>query len=171
MLEPFLVVFVCTGNICRSPMAEGILKEMLTDEAERSGALPPLQVMSAGTHAMDGFNPSEYAVMVAAEEGIDISNYISRFLTGDVVDRADLILTMERDHTEMITHVWPNASAVYDLTAFASTPGKMPVTTDIHDPIGCGKTIYRNVFSEIKREIERVAPVIIDLARKKAREG
>lgn len=161
----FLLVFVCTGNICRSPMAEGIMKNIILDRAQETGTSPNIKVISAGTHATDGYPASEHAIAVAAEEGIAIAAHHSSMLTDAVVLSSDLILTMERAHTDIIKRVWPEARTVMELKRFG---GNAAGDSDVSDPIGMGIEVYRSVFKEIQRELNRAAPLIFSMAEEKA---
>jgi glycine hydroxymethyltransferase len=76
------ILFVCTGNVCRSPMAEGLFRHAVQGRGD-------YEVISAGVGALDGQAPSGYAVQALQELGIDISKQRSCSLTGDVVERAD----------------------------------------------------------------------------------
>src|SRR6202044_1349980 len=87
------ILFVCTGNICRSPMAEGLFRHLVADRKD-------VRVASAGVHASPGQPPSTYSVEALAEIGIDISRQRSQSLTDDLVARADLIFAMTRGHLE-----------------------------------------------------------------------
>ncbi len=86
------ILLVCTGNICRSPMAEIVMRR---DFEQRDG---DVEVVSAGTGAWDGASASEGAYLVALENGLDLSNHRARLLTREVVEHSDLILTMARHH-------------------------------------------------------------------------
>jgi len=66
-LNTLVLVFVCTGNICRSPMAAGIMKECILDEVKSQGQNLPIKVISAGTHALNGYPASELAIEVAKQ--------------------------------------------------------------------------------------------------------
>jgi protein-tyrosine-phosphatase len=167
VLEPFVVVFVCTGNMCRSPLAEGTLKDLLIDEAERTTAPVPVKVISAGTHACDGCGASRNAVLVAQEAGINLEHHVSRPLDDGIVYTADLILTMERSHKEFIDRVWPGLHTVHVLKQYSRTPDETRAP-DIKDPIGSNMAVYHDIFNEIRDEVVRVAPVIIGLARKRS---
>ena len=80
-----MILFVCTGNICRSPMGEALLRHSLT----AAGADHP--VASAGTHAMDGGPATGHGIEVLGDRGIDLTGHLSRHLNAEIVDGADLI--------------------------------------------------------------------------------
>ncbi len=164
-MNNFHLVFVCTGNICRSPMAEGIMKDCILDEIESGEAPLPMRVSSAGTSAVEGFSASEYAVQAAAQHGIDIKSHRSKQLSGSIVESADLMLTMDSAHTAIINQYWPGFETVYELKSYNSDrPLKNPDRTVI-DPIGMSLDIYLEVFGEIKREIDRIKQSIFADAR------
>jgi len=102
------ILFVCSGNTCRSPMAETLLRSML--EA-RLGRLPSgLEVTSGGVSAVPGASPTVQAVMVMAERGLDLSTHKARQVTADMVRQADLVLTMTRSHREALLKLAPEAA-------------------------------------------------------------
>src|SRR5437016_4971227 len=96
------ILFVCTGNICRSPMAEGLMRHVLRGNKE-------FEVISAGLNAMDGQPPSEYSLKALRELNIDISSIRSRHLTPDLVRRADVIFVMTHGHERAILSLYPSA--------------------------------------------------------------
>src|SRR5206468_63686 len=89
------ILFVCTGNVCRSPMAEGIFRQAVRGRGD-------FRVWSAGLGAMEGQPPSPYAVQAVGELGIDISNQRSRMLTLDLVQQADYIFGMTHSHIDTV---------------------------------------------------------------------
>ncbi|MBA4602949.1 low molecular weight protein arginine phosphatase [Thermoactinomyces mirandus] len=107
------VLFVCTGNTCRSPMAEALLREM----AGRNRL--PVEVKSAGVSAISGIKPSPQAVQVLKEKGIAYEHE-SQSLTPQLIDWSDLVLSMTGAHKKMIVHQFPHsAGKVYTLKEYA----------------------------------------------------
>ena len=167
MNRNLVILFVCTGNICRSPMAEGILKDMLLDEVEKNHQILPIEVMSAGIFAADSEPASRYSREISARHGISLDFHRSRQLTEQLANYADLILTMEYIHTEYIRHAWPHVDYVYEIKQYGRSVGSAEYADGIADPMGFGPDTYEAVFTDLKREIERILPTIIPLAKEK----
>ncbi len=111
---PQKILFVCTGNTCRSPMAEALFREIAG--AGESG----FQVISAGTSAGRGVPAAEEAVQVLKEKGIDLSEHQSRPITEELLKEADLILTMTRSHKESLLQLEPGVGdKVFTLKEYA----------------------------------------------------
>src|SRR5262249_9203424 len=107
-----VILFVCTGNTCRSPMAEGLCKKLL---AERVGCRPEelagrgFHVLSAGLTAFPGGKAASEAVEVGHEFGVDLSGHLSQLLTEELMTLADQIFVMTRGHERALTAQFPNA--------------------------------------------------------------
>jgi protein-tyrosine-phosphatase len=101
------ILVVCSGNICRSPIAEGLLRRALE---RRLGAAAP-SVSSAGTIAIDGGPPSEGSIVAAAERGVDIAAHVATALTDAAIRTADLCLCMAGEHRDEIAGRVPEAAA------------------------------------------------------------
>lgn len=134
------ILVVCTGNICRSPMAEGIFRRLL------AGA-PGVTVYSAGTHALIGNPATDFAVIAAAENGIDISLHRARMIGKEMVSESSLIFCMEPSHAEWVLEVDPSAhKKTFNLVEFAGHGSDL---REIADPYGCSLREYRKCFADI----------------------
>jgi len=142
------VLFVCTGNICRSPIAEGFFRRL-------TGNRKDIEVASAGVHAVRGQPPSVYAVEVCAEEGTDISDLRSQPLTGALVDRATHIFAMTGAHLETIQTLFPQSAEKTFLIREFEQPGTT-VWRDVPDPIGLGREVYEGCARIIKNALPSV---------------
>ena len=139
------ILFVCTGNVCRSPMAEGIFRQA----TQGRGAY---QVLSAGLGAPEGQPPSPYAVQAVKELGIDISGLRSRMLTPELVQQADYIFGMTHSHVDTVTLLHPQAAEkTFLLREFDETLDLFE--KDISDPIGGSYDVYVTCRDQIEQGI------------------
>src|SRR5580692_5668082 len=142
------ILFVCTGNVCRSPMAEGIFRHVMKGRRD-------INVMSAGIGAMDGQPPSPYAVQAVRELGIDISRQRSRQLTPELVQQADYIFGMTHSHVDTIFLLYPKAAEkTFLLREFDDTLDIFE--KDISDPIGGSYEVYLNCRDQIEQGIASI---------------
>ncbi len=142
------VLFVCTGNICRSPIAEGLFRRLIGNRKD-------IEVASAGVHAVRGQPPSLYAVEVCAEEGTDISDLRSEPLTPTLVNRATHIFAMTGSHLETIQTLFPHTAEKTFLLREFEEPGST-VWRDVPDPIGLGREVYEDCARIIKNALPSV---------------
>lgn len=142
MNSKFTILFVCTGNTCRSPMAEGALRVLLNKE--RPGKF---EVKSAGTGAVVGASATDYAQEAVKIWDADISEHESQQLSQELVDEADLILTMTPKHLSAVRGMLPdNPEKAYLLKNF---PDPDPEGESVDDPIGQSLDRYNETFLEI----------------------
>lgn len=186
------ILVVCTGNICRSPIAEGALRAVLV---ERLGDDAP-SVASAGTVGLEGSGAMPESVEAAAERGLDISGHAARRLVPDQIRSADLVVTMAAEHREDVVRLVPEASPrtftlkelVRLLEALPATgagggsdgvagrvadadalrrsgfPGT-PFDEDVVDPLGLPLDSYRAIAWEIDEWCRRLADSLVGGAR------
>lgn len=151
----FSVLFVCTGNSCRSPMAEGYLRARLEDEPG------DFVVASAGTAMIEGAPATTHAVDVCARRGVDISSHRSSGVTLEAMDGFDLVLAMTQEHQRWLERFSPdNADKVHLLSEYADGSD-----VDVPDPIGGELEEYESVFEMLARLIDAAVPRIVDAAR------
>src|SRR5438067_1307161 len=142
------VLFVCTGNICRSPIAEGLFRRLLGNRKD-------IEVVSAGVHAVRGQPPSRYAVQVCEDEGVDISGQRSQPISSSLIDRATHIFAMTGGHVETIQTMFPQSADKTFLLREFEEPGTT-VWRDVPDPIGLGREVYEDCAHIIKNALPSV---------------
>lgn len=151
------ILFVCTGNSCRSVMAEGFLRQLLKEKSKNG-----IEVASAGVAGFSGYPPTDETILVMKEEGIDVKDSRSTPLTQDLVNRVDLILAMQNIHVEDILNKAPQAkNKVYLLREFTKDNSlKTGLNLEIPDPISQPMPVYKRVSEVIKRNVKKLAEMI-----------
>jgi protein-tyrosine-phosphatase len=159
------VLFVCTGNTCRSAMAEGIFKKILKERTEDDSKF---NILSAGIYALPGMSPTPEAIKVMAEQGIDISQHHAQELQEELIKKADLILVMTNEHKEYIHKEFPFTRNKTFLLKKFTLNNKSKSNQDnernyeIIDPIGRTIEFYRIVARELKENLEKIIDKIIE---------
>ena len=153
MTEPFRIVFVCTGNVCRSPMAETFLKNALDER----GLASPVEVLSAGTAAVLGQTASSSSVSACRPYGVSLGTFRSTPLTLELCEAAHLLLVMDYPHREYVEEHFPDcADKIRLLGSFLfDEPGRM----GIPDPIGGTPDLYQRVAEVIHHAVSEVVQV------------
>jgi protein-tyrosine-phosphatase len=146
------ILLVCTGNICRSPLAAALLERALGERAAEG-----IRVSSAGTGAWDGAPVSEGAYLVGLERGLDLSGHRARLLTRELVEQADLILTMARHHRARVDELG-GEGRVFVLGEYAGREGD---EVEVSDPFGGDLNVYRDTCSELEALLQAAVERIV----------
>lgn len=141
-VKPVIAV-VCTGNTCRSPMAETLFREKLS---QKLGCEDAVRVLSAGVAAAAGSGASPQAVEVMGNRGLDLTGHASRPLDESVMNVADLVLTLTRGHRAAILAAWPN---MHDRVFTLRRDGG-----DVSDPVGMPTEVYEQCAQQIESELD-----------------
>lgn len=149
MTAPYILV-VCTANICRSPVAEALLRARL-----HAAGLADWTVASAGTWATGGNAASAFSALLMEERGLNIQTHRSQPVTAQLMQQADLLLCMETDHARSLRHDYPaHQHKIYTLRQMVDKRGS------VRDPYGGSRRQYERMVTEVEDLIEHGLPRI-----------
>jgi len=142
-LTDYTLLFVCTGNSCRSVMAKGLMEKFVNE----AGLAEKVHIDSAGTSTFAGIGAAPNTVSVMREKGVDVSGHIGKNINKDMFKRSDIVFVMEKAHKDFIVNIMPEMKDKIKLLREGQ---------DIPDPIGRSLEEYRNVRKVIKEEVQDI---------------
>jgi protein-tyrosine phosphatase len=153
------ILIVCTGNVCRSPLAAAMLRQKLGQQGRDD-----IEVLSAGTSAAHGEPASEGSYLVALEHGVDLSAHAARLLTEEEIETADLILGMSEHHVQRAGELGAGNRA-WLLGRYAGVRGPEAI---VEDPFGGDLREYRSTYEQLDGLLDAVATRILKETRESA---
>jgi len=157
----FIITFICSGNICRSPMAEGIFKKLL----EKSRFIRQVTVNSAGTLNLMPTRASEEAIKISHNHKVDINKHRSQPVEKLILDEANIIICMAAYHQNILLKNYPEyADKIYILKNMNKE--KDLIDPSIADPIGMTEEFYEQIYDQIESELRRILPHLMEKIEK-----
>jgi len=151
--EKKLILFVCTGNTCRSPMAHGLFEQLLNE----NNMSDDYDVRSAGVAAFSGDTANPHTLELLSAKGIDFSDFRSSALNSQLIDSAQLVLGMTESHLFALQDFSPdNEEKCLLVTHFATDGSELESPPQISDPIGMGPNAYQKTADQFKEALQGI---------------
>lgn len=148
--NPKEVLFVCTGNSCRSVMAEGLFRKMAKERGLE------IEARSCGTSALEGIGASIETIRVMKTAGSDVGGHRGQKIGPDLIEKADIIFVMQIAHRDYVNALFPDAKDRTYLLSDFYHGDKRDFPQGVPDPIGMGADFYQNVLEVIRKSLEAV---------------
>ena len=143
------IMFICTGNICRSAMAHRMLEKRLKEQNKKD-----VEVYSCGIWAYDGNIPTDEGITTMKDYGIDLSTHRATYIKNSNIKKMDVILCATVNHKRNVVSMYPELKdKVFTMKEYAGYPD---YDLDIQDPWGYGLDVYKNCAKEIEICIEKI---------------
>ena len=152
----FQILFVCTGNICRSAMAEGFLRAYIPEEYRGR-----VTIKSAGTLDSYGYSPPQEAIDVMDQVHVDIRGHRSQGVTNQLMEQSNLVLAMEQEHVLYLQTLFPKYKNAIFLLGHFLKKSRVKKSDEIQDPYGQEVVVYERARDRIEKEIQRIFPHVL----------
>jgi L-threonylcarbamoyladenylate synthase len=159
--KQFTITFVCSGNICRSPMAEVILKALI----RRTRYRDLIRVNSAGTLGIEYGAAHQLAILAASEEGLDLSGHRPKGVNKKIMDEAEIVICMAVNHFDYLRKEFPDQRSKVILLKSWKREISL-ANPSVADPIGQSESVFRQTYREITIELKRILPYIFSEVKK-----
>ena len=152
------ILFVCTGNTCRSSMAQALLQKLL-----REKGIEDIEVQSAGLAAIEGDKASWQAVQVMKNRGIDLTQHRAKRINPSLINQTDLILTMTSRHKAYLIGMYPEAAhKIHVLKEYAEGGQLSPESAQIPDPFGQPVEVYEECALQLEESLNKLVEKFVE---------
>jgi len=159
--DKFVITFVCSGNICRSPIAEAILKKMISKTKYKY----QIKIQSAGTLNLQKSQAHDHAINVCHDSEIDLTKHLSKKINEKIVHESEIVFCLAQNHYNYLVNKYPHHKKKFFLLKQWNKPQILSIPS-IADPIGHDLKFFKTTFREIYLELKRILPALLGQVRK-----